>query len=73
MAKSNQYVIMNNVDKTFYRTRMRLEDSHWGGINNAVLFEECELSDQKKMIVRNSQHYEVILKVLNNGKFLKVY
>jgi hypothetical protein len=73
MAKSNQYVIMNNVDKTFYRTRMRLEDSHWGRINDALSFEECELSDQKKMIVRNSQHYEVILKVLDNGKFYKVY
>jgi len=73
MPKKNQYVIMNKKDKTFYHDRRSFEDDFWGGINIAMIFEQDELNDQKKMLVRNTEHYEVIFKINNDGKLILIH
>ena len=73
VPKKNQYVIMNKKDNTFYHIRRSFTDDFWGGINVAMGFEEDELNDQKKMLVRNTEHYEVIFKINNEGNLVLIY
>jgi hypothetical protein len=73
MPKKNKYVIMNKKDKTFYRHRRNWTDDYWGGINIAMTFGREELRDQMNMLVRNTEHYEVIFRIDDEGKLILVY